>query len=236
MSDSPFDELAQRYDAWFESPEGAAIFAVEVECVRGLLQGVPRPWLEVGVGTGRFAQALGIDEGLDPSRAVLELADGRGVQTRLGRAEEMPHEQRSFGGLVMVVTICFLDDPRAALRECARVMSDDGALIVGLVPAASAWGRHYAEQGSEGHPFYSQATFYTCRQVADLASAVGLQLDTARSCLFTPPGAPVGTGEPPLEGIFEEAGFVAMRFRKTGTEPYLHRKPITIGLGDVQEV
>jgi len=213
MGDSLFDELAQRYDAWFESEQGAPIFAAEVECVRRLLEGVPRPWLEVGVGTGRFAEALGIEEGLDPSRAVLDFARARGIRTREGRAEKMPYDDGSFGGLVMVVTICFLDEPGAALRECARVMGDGGALIVGLVPAESTWGRDYARKGREGHPFYSAATFYTCAEVVDLAAQMGLGLDAVMSCLFGPPEAEVDPCEAPREGIDESAGFVGMRFR-----------------------
>jgi len=213
IAHGPFDQLAQRYDDWFDSPEGAAIFAVEVECIRPLLEDVSRPWLEIGVGTGRFAEALGIDEGLDPAPTVLEMAKKRSVRTRIGRAEQMPYENASFGGLLMVVTICFLDDPPAALRECARVVSDGGALIVGLVPATSAWGEHYAHQASEGHPFYSHAKFYTCGEVIELASAVGLELEAAMSCLFTPPGTAVNSDEPPREGVFEGAGFAAMRFR-----------------------
>ncbi len=212
MADSLFDNLADRYDAWFDSPDGAPIFAAEVACVRALLEGAPRPWLEVGVGTGRFAEALGIEEGLDPSRAVLEIAARRGVRTRFGHAEEMPYEARSFGGVVMVVTICFVENPQAALGECARVLADGGSLIVGLVPADSSWGKHYARQGEEGHVFYSEATVYTCEQVVDMARQVGFGLDAAMSCIFTPPESPLDSDKPMREGVSESAGFVAMRF------------------------
>ena len=212
MAESLFDNLAERYDAWFDSPDGAPIFAAEARCVRALLEGAPRPWLEVGVGTGRFAEALGIEEGLDPSRAVLEIAARRGVRTRLGSAEELPYEARSFGGVVMVVTICFVDDAQAALDECARVMADGGSLIVGLVPADSSWGERYARQGEKGHVFYSEATFYTCEQVVDMARQAGLGLDAAMSCIFTPPETPLDLDEPMREGVIQSAGFVAMRF------------------------
>jgi len=32
-----------------------------------MLPNLPGPWLEIGIGSGRFAQALGIETGIDPS-------------------------------------------------------------------------------------------------------------------------------------------------------------------------
>ena len=55
---SIFDQYADDYDRWFDSPEGKELFRVEVEAVRFLMRDVERPFLEVGVGTGRFAKAL----------------------------------------------------------------------------------------------------------------------------------------------------------------------------------
>ncbi|MFO7650004.1 MAG: hypothetical protein R6X13_01500, partial [bacterium] len=65
MSSSPFDAIAAQYDAWYDG-KGKAAFATELAALRPLLARLPRPWLEVGVGTGRFAQALGIPLGIDP--------------------------------------------------------------------------------------------------------------------------------------------------------------------------
>jgi hypothetical protein len=62
---SPFDNLASAYDAWFEQ-EGKLIFTIEVEAFRKVLPLLSKPWLEVGVGSGRFAQALNIKMGIDP--------------------------------------------------------------------------------------------------------------------------------------------------------------------------
>jgi len=55
-----FDSLASAYDAWFDG-EGKLIFAIEVKAFQEILPLLPKPWLEVGVGSGRFAQALGIE-------------------------------------------------------------------------------------------------------------------------------------------------------------------------------
>ncbi len=53
-----FDRLAGGYDAWYDGPAGMAVFPSEVARLRPLLAGLPRPWAEIGVGTGRFAAAL----------------------------------------------------------------------------------------------------------------------------------------------------------------------------------
>jgi len=182
----PFERLADRYDAWFDSERGRRIFRTEVDCTRDLLEEMPRPWLEVGVGTGRFAAALGVDEGTDPSPAVLKYAATRGLQTRLGRAEELPFSGDQFGVVLLVVTICFLENPAQAFGECRRVLRKDGYAIVGLVPKDSSWGEMYARDGSEGHPFYSAAKFYTAREVIRLAERTGFYLNRATSCLRGP--------------------------------------------------
>ncbi len=212
VGSAPFERLADRYDAWFESEQGQRIFQVEADCIRGLLVGAPRPWLEVGVGTGRFAAALSIDEGVDPSPAVLRYASQRGIRTRLGRAEQLPYESNRFGVTLLVVTICFLDDPARAFGECRRVLREDGHAIVGLVPKDSLWGEAYARKGAEGHPFYSVAKFYTVRQVIKLAEQAGFYLERAKSCLFEGPDRDVRVYHRAKEGIVGRAGFVGMQF------------------------
>ena len=134
---NPFDIEANSYDEWFDSPTGRAIFSQELACLRELIGKAEGRWLEVGVGTGRFAQALGIREGIDPSLAALSYASNRGIRTQLGYAENLPYSQNSFDGILMVVTLCFLADPVKAFDQCRRVLKDEGRLIVGLVPTES---------------------------------------------------------------------------------------------------
>ncbi|MBN1863938.1 MAG: class I SAM-dependent methyltransferase [Victivallales bacterium] len=208
----PFERLASRYDAWFDIAGHRRIFEAEVACIRDLLGGVPRPWLEIGVGTGRFASALNLDEGIDPSPAALEYAAGRGIKTCSGKAENMPYDNHMFGLALMVVTLCFLDDPARALSECRRILRSDGFAILGFVPEDSAWGRFYMRKGSEGHPFYSAARFYTAKEVIRLANRAGFYLDRTTSCLSEKPGHELDSYEMHHEGIGKGSGFVAMRF------------------------
>jgi ubiquinone/menaquinone biosynthesis C-methylase UbiE len=209
---APFARHTAQYDAWFDSIEGRRIFDVETACIRSLLADSPRPWLEVGVGTGRFAEALEIDEGLDPCPAVLRYAGRRGIRTRCGSAEALPYENGSFGTVMLIVTLCFLDDPVRALAECRRVLKEEGSILVGLVPKDSPWGKAYARQGAEGHPFYSVARFYRTQEIIALAARSGFDLDQAASCLPEMPGRAVDTRRAARDGIAKNAGFVALRF------------------------
>jgi len=206
-----FNELAERYDRWFDAPDGRSIFQTEVACLRKLIGEADGRWMEIGVGTGRFAEALGIPEGIDPSGAVLAFAARRGIRTRLGYGENLPYRDAVFDGVLMVVTICFLADPPGVFAECARVLRAGGRLVVGLVPADSPWGRHYARLGCEGHPFYSAAKFHTCERVVELADEARFALERTRSCLFPLPGETV-TDKSSRDGVVPGAGFAAMRF------------------------
>ena len=58
-------------------------------------------WLDVGVGTGRFAHALGIPVGVDPSPNMLALAAARGIVTHEARAEALPFAPESFDSVPM---------------------------------------------------------------------------------------------------------------------------------------
>ncbi|NAZ11175.1 MAG: hypothetical protein GU361_00375 [Desulfurococcales archaeon] len=75
----PFEKYWSDYDEWYEKHRELCLS--ELKAVEIASRGIPRPWLEVGVGTGRFAVPLGIDIGVDPSDAMLAIAARRGLRT-----------------------------------------------------------------------------------------------------------------------------------------------------------
>ena len=206
-----FEEHADRYDAWFDSPEGREIFEAEVKCLDTLLPRARFGWVEVGVGSGRFAEALRIRKGLDPSPEMLRRAERRGIATRQGTAESLPYDDSSLDGILLAVTLCFLDEPKEALRDCARILKVSGQLLVGLVPANSSWGEFYRQKGKRGHPFYSEARFYTCEHTKSLAESAGFEFAGAASTLASKPATGY-TDITVAEGAREDYGFVGMLF------------------------
>jgi ubiquinone/menaquinone biosynthesis C-methylase UbiE len=208
----PFEKYWLDYDAWYDRHR--ELYYSELKAVELASRGVPRPWLEIGVGTGRFAAPLRVDVGVDPSDAMLKVAASRGVRVVKARGEELPFQDSSFGGVFMIVTLCFLDDPVKALREVRRVLAPRGRLVLGFVPADSAWGRHYAELGRGGHKFYKYARFYTVGEVEGLLEAAGFEPELYISTLIkNKPGSPEVL-EDPVVGLKREAGFVVLRAKK----------------------
>lgn len=214
----PFDPIAETYDRWYDTSEGRAILDAELGCLRlvgGQLQG---RWLEVGVGTGRFASNLGVAEGIDTSPRMLEIAARRGIKTHTGRAEDLPFPEGSLEGVLLALAVCFVADLPQALEECHRVLRAKGRLLVGFVPADSPWGIEYREKASRGHPVYAFARFWTATGVVALARSAGFELVRAASTLFWKPGA-TPQAEPRIEeGSVDQAGFLGLLFERSESD------------------
>jgi len=223
-SESPlFDRLAPAYDAWFER-EGKLIFDIEVQAFRGILSTLLKPWLEVGVGSGRFAQALGIETGVDPSIGLLNMARSRGITAIQGRGEEELFKEEYFGTVFLIVTLCFVDSPEAVLKEAYRILKPDGKLVLGLVLKESPWGKFYERKKKQGHRFYSYATFYEGSEVIRLLVKSGFITERIISTLLQEPGN-VMHMEEPKEGYIPNAGFtIIVAEKQSSIKSNLKRK------------
>jgi SAM-dependent methyltransferase len=168
---APFESHTDRYERWFEQHQAA--YCSEMLAVRAQmpLQGLG---VEIGVGSGRFAAPLGVAFGVDPSFNMLRRARARGVVAVGGVAEALPFADDTFDFILVVTTICFVDDVRAMLAEAHRVLKTRGELIIGFIDRESWLGRHYLEQRVE-NVFYREATFYSAEQVASLLAESGFE-------------------------------------------------------------
>jgi len=206
--ENPFDSLASDYDKWFEG-EGKLIFSIEAQCVREFAPLLPQPRMEIGVGTGRFAEVMGTGYGLDPSSQALGLAHNRDISCIQAMGEKSPFAGGSFGTITLITTLCFVLSSEEVLREAHRLLSDDGKLVVGLIPKDSQWGKLYESKKEESHPVYKNATFRSYQDVCTLLESTGFGIERVLSTLFQAPGK-VEVFEYPRESYSPEAGFVAL--------------------------
>lgn len=208
-----FDAQAAAYDLWFESADGRVLFESELAALRLIWPEHVGPGLEIGVGTGRFAQALGVELGIEPAAGMADIAMQRGLQVTEGVGERLPYPDGTFARVLVVATLCFVADPRAVLREACRVLREGGRLVIGEVAADSPWGRLYERKKEEGHPFYRHAHFHSVSAWREMLAAAGLTFCRCASTLQQAPGC-LPSCEAPTEGWVEEAGFVALLAEK----------------------
>jgi SAM-dependent methyltransferase len=201
-----FDERAEEYDAWFEN---SLLFAIERGALQELVTPLCGPKLEIGVGPGRFAEALGVEFGVDPALSPLALAKKRGVRVSQAVGEALPYGGQSMGTVLLLFTYCFLADPIPVLRECRRVLKPGGHLVLGLIVADSPWGRMLQQKKEAGHPFYRQARFYEPVEVEQALAGCGFVVEEIRSSLVQPPEA-LREMEHSREGVVSQAGFAIL--------------------------
>ena len=213
--ESPFDTLAPAYDAWFQD-EGKLIFAIETKALQMTLPSLPEPWLEVGVGSGRFAQSLGIKTGIDPSSGLLAIAKGRGIEVIRAKGETQTFDEETFGTIFLITTLCFVDSPTSVLQECNRILNPAGKIALGLVLRNSPWGRLSSEKKRQGHRLYKHATFYSYQEIVKLLEHAGFSIEKVVSTLLQKPNE-VQKMEMPKEGFFPDAGFTVIIARRVPT-------------------
>ena len=76
-----FDILTDKYDAWYDSEDGRPLYESELKCLSPMVEASPKPILEIGVGTGRFAMHFPDVIGVDHSLNALKMAGKRGAKT-----------------------------------------------------------------------------------------------------------------------------------------------------------
>lgn len=141
--------------------------------------------IEIGVGSGRFAAPLGVQVGLDPSPAMLNLAAARGIEVVEGTAEKLPFADSSFDYALLVTTICFVDSPVQMLAEARRVLKPGGCLVIGFIDRESASGQVYLAHQSES-VFYREASFYSAAEVEQMLVEAGFSPDAWAQTLAHP--------------------------------------------------
>lgn len=207
MSDvntSIFESQAQEYDSWFDNhPE-----LFQNECM-SLKKAIPDGiGIEIGVGTGRFAEVLKIPVGVEPAHAMAQMAIARGITVINAKVEKLPFHSLSFDYAVMITTDCFLNNISKAFTEVHRIIKKNGFFIVAMIDKDSELGKQY-EAKKTTSVWYKDAHFHSVHEITDQLQQAGFTNLEYWQTLFTNEEELTDT----LPG-FGKGGFVVIRSQK----------------------
>ncbi|TYP98987.1 methyltransferase family protein [Tenacibaculum adriaticum] len=202
-----FNKNVEAYEAWYNDyPE---VFQSEVAAIKEQLLKLPEKisGIEVGLGTGRFSEALGIKEGIEPSEEMAKRAVKRGIEIMKGVAEKLPYSDYYFDFLLFV-TICHLNNLKGALNEAHRVLKPGGSIIIAFLDKNQTIAQQYEEKRHRS-TFFKNATYYSVNKVKDLLKEAGFKDLEFNQTLFGELGN-IKKVQAPKEG-YGEGSFVVVK-------------------------
>ena len=164
MRNNPFDIYTDEYENWFKENEN--IFKSELLALKQVVP-VGKDGIEIGIGSGVFAEKLDIKFGIDPSEKMLKYARQRKLNVRKGFAENLPYPDSSFDFAVFITSICFIDNPEKALSETHRIIKNEGDLIIAFIDKESLLGKSI-ELKKKDSKFYRHAKFYSVSEITSM--------------------------------------------------------------------
>jgi len=206
---APFDNFPDEYDNWFVTNKFA--FQSELNAIKKVLP-VRGKGIEIGVGSGIFAEPLGISEGIEPSRAMRENAKQRNIRAIDAVAENLPYSDKSIDFALMVTTICFVDDIYKSFEEVNRILVDTGRLILGFVDKNSPIGKLYLEYKDESI-FYKDAAFYGTEDLYEILNNTGFEVENTFQTVFGEIGK-IRKVQDALDG-YGQGSFIVIKAKKT---------------------
>lgn len=177
----PFEKYSKEYDKWFIKNQN--IYLAELNVIKRLVPS-GKFGVEIGVGSGRFALPLDIKIGVEPSKKMAEISRKKKIQVYEAVAEQLPFKDKKFDFVLMVTTICFIDDILKSFQEAFRILKDDGFIVVGFVDKNSDLGKRYQLKRKESK-FYKDATFYSVKEVINFLRKTNFENVVIRQTVFS---------------------------------------------------
>ena len=224
-----FDKYASAYDAWFLNNRN--VLYSEVNLVASTLKNAGRI-LSVGCGSGLFEKILReeygitIENGIEPSTGMAEIARKRGLHVTIATAEEADFGQGDYDTLLFNGTPSYIGDLASVVRKAYEALPVGGRIVLIDVPKESSYGIMYnlaKALGTWDHPlltgvfppdpypikFVEVANWRTTAEKIELLEKAGFEELTYAQTLTTHPLYSNRQEEQPVEG-FDRGDYVAV--------------------------
>jgi len=220
---SAFETEAKDFDYWFSKNKNVfeSEFLAEKEFISN-----PENAISIGVGSGLFASRLGIKKGVEPSKDMAELARQRGIEVKIGTAEDIPYDSEKFDTVLLSTVLSYCKDPLKALKESFRILKKGGNIVVSFLPREGSYSMLYDLARLEGQfdadrapenpyplKFIKGANWISIETVKDLLNKAGFVDFEYVQTLTRHPRYTNEEIEKPVGG-YKSGDFVVIRARK----------------------
>jgi len=197
-----FDLHYREYDDWYV--KNHYVYSSELLALKRVIPD-SKNGIEIGIGTGRFARMLEVPFGIDISLPMLKIAKKRGCCVTLADAAKLPFKSNQFDFALLMVTLCFVKNPKSVIKEAKRILGKNGKLIIGIIDKNSKLGKLYRRKDSI---FYKVARFFSPKEVVQILKKNGFYNIEIFQTLFKEPDKIKKIDK--IKKGFGEGGFVVI--------------------------
>ena len=175
-----FENVANRYDRWYDRPRGAIYDRFEKKVIDKLLRNHTegKRLLEVGCGTGHWSEFFSTKgyaiTGIDISERMIMIAKNKNIARssfHVMDGHSMSFADNSFDIAVAITTLEFAADPEVMIAEMGRcVRKAGGTLLFGVLNSLSKYNRK--RKNKAGSPYVS-ANLFSPEQLKELLEPLG---------------------------------------------------------------
>ncbi len=161
-----FDYTADKYEQWFKNNH--ELFKSELKAIQNLIEEDLGEALEIGVGTGVFAEALNIKEGIEPSKEMAKYALARGIDVTISGIEEFKTEKK-YNSIFMITVDPFIKNLERVFKKIHNMLTNSGCIYLVILDRESPLGKIYNEN-KEQDENYKYANFHSFDEVNKMLS------------------------------------------------------------------
>jgi len=210
MINNPFDIHTRQYEDWFKKND--TIFQSELLALKQVIP-IGNKGIEIGIGSGIFAEKLNIKYGIDPSEKMLNYARQRNLEVKKGVAENLPYSDNNFDFALFMTSICFVENTAKAIEETHRILQNNGEIIIAIIDQKSSLGQ-ILERNKNESEFYKHATFFSVQEIIEMIELGGFVITEIYQTLTS---ENIKIIEQPTKG-YEKGSFVVIKGIKAGNK------------------